>query len=134
MAAQKRLAAGETSSLADAFRADPSSITARTVANAAEEGDKLAIDVIKTAARYLGLGVVNLLNLFDRDAIVIGCGVAGAGSLLFSTVREVVAERSLSQHSRQIDMSPATFGSKASVMGAASLVLDEVLSLRLGVA
>lgn len=131
MAAQKRLAHGDRSVLSDAFRADPSSITARAIAHAAEDGDELAVEVIRSAARYLGLGIVNLVNLFDPDAIVIGGGVAGAGPLLFSTVREVVSERSLSRHSREIQISPATFGPRASVMGAVSLVLDEVLSLRL---
>ena len=130
MTAQKRLAAGEKSVLSDAFRADPSSITARTVANAAADGDDVAADVIKTAGRYLGLGIVNLVNLFDPHAIVIGGGVAQAGSLLFSTIRTVVEERSLSRHSREIEIHPATFGTRASVMGAVSLVLDEVLSLR----
>ncbi len=131
MAAQKRLAAGEKSVLADAFRADPSSITARTVAHAAADGDDCAVDVIKTAGRYLGLGIVNLVNLFDPHAIVIGGGVAQAESLLFSTIRTVVEERSLSRHSREIEIHPATFGAKASVMGAVSLVLDQVLSLQL---
>ena len=131
MAAQKRLAGGARSVLADAFRVDPSSVTARAIANAAADGDAFAIDVITTAARYLGLGIVSLVNLFDPDAIVIGGGVAGAGQLLFSTVREVVSARSLSRHSRDIAISSATFGPKASVMGAVSLVLDEVLSLRL---
>lgn len=131
MAAQKQLSTGAKSVLADSFRADPSSITARTVAHAAANGDEVAGGVLTSAARYLGLGIVNLVNLFDPDAIVIGGGVATAGETFFDTIRATVSERSLSRHSRGIEITPSSFGSKASVMGAVSLVLDEVLSLRL---
>lgn len=74
---------------------------------------------------------MTLVNLFDPDATVIGGGVAGADPMFFSTVREVGSDSSLSRHSRQIEIHPATFGQKASVMGAIPLMLDEVLSLRL---
>jgi glucokinase-like ROK family protein len=134
MAAQQRLRGGEESVLSDLFGADPSYISARAVADAAADGDELSLSVLQSAFRYLGLGVVNLVNLFDPDAIIIGGGVAESGELLFETIQEVVSERSLSRHSRELKIVPASFGLKASVMGAVSLVLGEVLSFRMKMA
>jgi predicted NBD/HSP70 family sugar kinase len=75
------------------------------------------------------LGIVTLINLFDPSSIVVGGGVAQAGDLFFETVRETVASRSLSRHSRELPISPSSFGPRAAVLGAVSLVLERVLEL-----
>lgn len=131
VAAQRRLAEGATSQLSDLFHADPSSITARAVAKAAGAGDEFAREVLTTAARYLGLGIVTLVNVFDPEAIVIGGGVAGPGSLYFETARKVASENSLRKDSRGLEILPTSFASMSAVLGAVSLILDEVLGLRI---
>jgi glucokinase-like ROK family protein len=128
-AARDRIASGERSTLALAYRTDHQLVTARAVAEAAYAGDDLAADVLESAARYLGLGIVTLINLFDPSSIVVGGGVAEAGDLFFETVRETVASRSLSRHSRELPISPSSFGPRAAVLGAVSLVLERVLAL-----
>ena len=129
MAAQQRLAAGTPSMLASDYRSDPSSITARAVAQAAGSGDELCAQVMGSAARYLGLGIVTLVNLFDPSLIVIGGGVASAGERFLEVVRSTVADRSLSRHARNLEIVPSSFGAKAAVLGAVSLILERVLSL-----
>jgi predicted NBD/HSP70 family sugar kinase len=131
IAAQERLARGEKSALGAAYGADPASITARAVAEAASDGDTVATEVLTRAAEYLGLGIVNLVNLFDPEAIVIGGGVAEAGPVFLDTVRDVVSKRSLSSHARQLSVMKSSFGSRSAVMGAISLVLDRVLSFQM---
>jgi len=119
MAAQQRLAAGADSVLSSDFATDP----------AAEAGDELALDVTTQAARYLGLGIVSMVNLFDPSFIVIGGGVASAGTWFLDIVRSTVSSRSLSRHSRELEIVPSSFGRKAAVLGAVSLVLERVLAL-----
>jgi len=129
MAAQQQLAAGAPSMLSSDYNSDPSSITARVVARAAEAGDELATDVMRSAARYLGLGIVTLVNLFDPSFISIGGGVASAGEWFLDIVRSTVSSRSLSRHSRELRIAASSFGRKAAVLGAVSLVLERVLRL-----
>lgn len=129
VAARQRLSLGEDSTLAGDFRDDPESITAQAVAQAASAGDELAQDILQSAAHYLGLGIVTLVNLFDPSYIVIGGGVASAGEAFLGAVRRTVASRSLSAHSRDLRIVPSSFGKKAAVLGAVSLVLDHVLAL-----
>ena len=133
LAAQRGLARGEKSVLTDRRVGSDDTISAEAVANAAADGDGFALSVINTAARQIGLGIANLINLFDPEAIIIGGGVASSGPLLFDTVQQVVSERSLSRHSKTISITQSSFGSRASVMGAISRILSEVLNLNIRV-
>ncbi len=108
---------------------DPSQITAEMVANAAKQGDPVAYTVFDRAMEYLGIGIANLINIFNPEAVVIGGGVAQAGDILFDKVRKTVNARSLKKIAKDIQIVPATFGKKASVMGAVSLISNDVFNL-----
>jgi glucokinase-like ROK family protein len=128
-AACTRLLAGDRSLLLEYCGGDPTKVTAETVAAAAKQGDPLAWDIFDRAVEYLGIGIAGLVNLFSPEAIVIGGGVAQAGDILFEKVRKTVNARSLNKISAGVLLKPATFGMKAAVMGAVSLVLNEVVNL-----
>jgi glucokinase len=106
-----------------------SNISTEMVANAAKKGDSFAWNLFNRAAEYLGLGITALINLLSPEAVVIGGGVAQAGDILFDKIRKTVNARALNKISRSIIIRPATFGTKAAVMGAVSLILGEVLHL-----
>jgi glucokinase-like ROK family protein len=122
---------GTSSILKDLSGGDPSVITAKMVVDAAKEGDTLAWSVFDRAAEYLGIGIAGLINLLGPETIVIGGGVAQAGDILFEKVRKTVNARSLKKISKDVQIVPARFGTKAAVMGAVALVLDQVLNLNL---
>jgi glucokinase-like ROK family protein len=115
--------------LADLCSHDSSQITAEMVANAAKQGDPVAYNVFDRAMEYLGIGIANLINIFGPEAVVIGGGVAQAGDILFDKVRKTVSARSLKKIAKDIQIVPATFGKKASVMGAVSLIANDVFNL-----
>ncbi len=127
--ARQRLKDNGQGILAGMCRNDPSSITAEMVAAAAKQGDAQAWSVFERAADYLGIGIANLINIFNPEAVVIGGGVAQAGDILFDKVRKTVAARSLKKISKDVQIVPATFGMKASVMGAVSLIANDVFNL-----
>jgi len=128
-AARNRLLEGGRSLMLDLCGGDPAKVTAETVADAAKQGDSLAWGIFDQAVEYLGIGLAGLVNLFSPEAIVIGGGVAQAGDILFEKVRKTVNARSLNKISSEVLIKPATFGMKAAVMGAVSLVLSEVINL-----
>ncbi|MCI4444465.1 MAG: ROK family transcriptional regulator [Candidatus Aminicenantes bacterium] len=128
-AARLELENGAKSILLDMCRGDLDKLTAEMVAQAAKKGDVLAWNVFHKAAEYLGLGISALINLFNPEAIVIGGGVTQAGDILFDTIRGTVKARALSRICRDVEILPATFGAKAAVMGAVSLIMQKVLNL-----
>jgi glucokinase-like ROK family protein len=128
-AARSKLQAGAKSSLEDMCGNDLGNITAKMVADAAKQGDAVAWDVFNRSAEFLGIGIAGLINLLSPEAIVIGGGVAQSGDILFDIVRKTVNSRALNKISREVAILPATFGMRAAVMGAVSLILDKVLNL-----
>ena len=128
--AKKRLADGERSALLEMCGGEIAALTAEMVANAAKQGDPLAWSVFDQAMEYLGIGIAGLVNLFSPEAVVIGGGVAQAGDIVFEKVRRIVNARSLHMNASNVLIRPASFGLKTAVMGAVSLILSEVISLK----
>jgi len=128
-AAQTELNSGGKSLLMDLCNGQIGLITAEMVAAAAKQGDAVAWEIFDRAMEYLGLGIASLINLFTPEVVVIGGGVAQAGEILFDRVRKTVFARSMNKIAEGLVIKPATFGPKAAVMGAVSLILRDVLSL-----
>jgi glucokinase len=68
-------------------------ISAQTVYDAADQGDALALEIVRDTARYLGTGLANLLNIFNPDVVVVAGGVTQAGEALFEPLRTEVRRR-----------------------------------------
>jgi len=119
--AVERLEDGEESAIADLVDGDLDRVTAEVVAGAAKSGDTLAKEVMQTAATNLGVGVVNMVHIFNPELVIIGGGVSKAGDLIFEPVRRVVAERIMPDI--EVRILPAYLGDDSGLLGAVALVL-----------
>ncbi len=115
----RRIKQGEKSSLTKLVGGQIENITAETVSLAAQDGDSLALEVILKAATYLGVGMVNLVNIFNPEMIIVGGGVAQMGDLLLEPARRVVKERAFRLSAQAVRIVPAQLGDDAGVLGAA---------------
>jgi glucokinase len=93
--------------------------TAEDVVRAAQQGDPLGLEVFLDAADAIGVGVVNAVNIFNPEVVILGGGVTAAGDLLFDAVRRVVNERALPLQRRTVRIVPAALGDDAGLFGAA---------------
>ena len=50
------------------------------IAEEAEQGDALSNEIIRETARYLGVGVVNLMHTIDPEAVLLGGAMTFGGS------------------------------------------------------
>jgi glucokinase len=94
------------------------SITAQTVYDAAKAGDRIANEIVRDTARYLGAGVANLLNIFNPDIVVIAGGVTAAGDALFDPLRAEVRRRAFTPAVRAVRIVPGELPGTAGVVGA----------------
>jgi len=101
-------------------------ITGPMVTEAARQDDKTAIDVFSEIGFWLGIGINNVINIFNPELIVLGGGMADAGELILSPIREVVVERTLHPNKDIAGIVLAQLGNQAGVLGAAALVFDEL--------
>ena len=74
---------------------DLTAVDGQAVGEAARRGDELALRVVRQAGEWLGLGMVNLLHLFNPGAIVLGGGVSALGELILAPARAVIREHVL---------------------------------------
>lgn len=93
-------------------------LTAADVERAALEGDAVARKVIEDAGHYLGLGLVNLVHVFNPHGIVIGGGVSRMGDLILEPARQVVRERCFPLSQEGLRIVPGILGDRAGALGA----------------
>lgn len=91
--AVEAIESGEVTTLLERAGGDPGRITARTVYDAAHDGDELARELVHETAQFLGAGVANLVNVFNPEVVVVCGGVTRAGDLLFVPLRREVTRR-----------------------------------------
>ena len=120
-----RLASGDDGSLLHALStSDPGSVTGEMVSEAAERGDGAALGGFENVGHYLGLGIINLVHIFDPEMVVLGGGVARSGHLLLDRVREVVAEHGIPSLVSDVTIVLSALGGDAGVVGAAALAWE----------
>lgn len=100
-------------------------VDARVVVEAAQHGDQVAQAIMRKAAEYVGVGIVNLIHLFNPALIVIGGGVSKAGPLLFEPIQRIVDERAMEVQRRAVRIVPAKLGQDAGLFGAAANLLQQ---------
>lgn len=120
--AQKAIAQGAKTIILELAEGEPQNITAQIVSTAAQKGDALASAIIFKAATYLGVGMVNLVNIFNPEMIIVGGGMAKMGDMLLDTARKVVAERAFHLPTQQVRIVPSQLGDNAAVIGAIAFV------------
>jgi glucokinase len=124
--ATERITAGNKSVIIDIANGDLQQITAATVERAARRGDELAMDVMHQAAVNLGIGLSNLIIIFNPNAIVVGGGVTKSNELIFDPARKVVAERAVCYLQRDVPILKAVLEDDVGLVGAAAMVFDNV--------
>jgi len=121
----RRIRQGERSSLIEIVEGKLENITAEKVEVAARGGDSLALDIISRAAIYLGVGMVNLVNIFNPEMIIVGGGMAKMVDLLVNPARQVVKERAFQLSAQAVRIVPAQLGEDAGVLGAAIFAFEQ---------
>lgn len=96
-------------------------IDAALVAKLAREGDCQARQVWQQAMAWLGIGVANLVNIFNPQLVIIGGGVSLAGEDLLRPVEDKIKELAMPVQREFVRLVRSTLGDKAGVWGALEL-------------
>jgi glucokinase len=93
----------------------------RMVAEAAATGDKRAKELLDEVYRWLGIGLINVIQMYDPSVIVVGGGVSRIGRPLFEALEQVVASNRFRSADFPVRVLPAKLGTEAGMIGAALL-------------
>ena len=84
--ARECLECGEDTLLRELCGDCPDRVQAESVAEAARQGDAVALQLIETAGRYFGIGLSTIVQVLNPDTIVIGGGLVHIGPLIMDPV------------------------------------------------
>lgn len=122
--AKERLARDGGGLIGEMAGGDPERVTGPMVTEAARQGDIAANEVFAEVGFWLGIGINNIINIFNPEIVVIDGGMAEAGELVLAPARAVVAERTLKPNKDVAKIVRGRLGNEAGMLGAAALVFE----------
>ncbi len=89
----------------------------------AQQGDKKALKIINETACYLGLGIANLVNIFNPELVIIGGGLSNLGELLLKPARAEFNNYVLALPKKSVKIVRSKLGPRSGLLGAIALCL-----------
>jgi glucokinase len=128
--AKRRIHEGVKTSILKYVDGDLESLTAPAVHKAAEQGDKFARELIARTGYYVGVGLTNLINIFNPELIVIGGGLSNIGDMLLEPAFKTAEKRAYKEAFQAVRFASAELGGNSGVIGAATFALEEMKKLQ----
>jgi glucokinase len=122
--AREGLSYGRGKSLIDTAGGNKSEITARHVVDLAKAGDSYCRSILEEAGTYLGIGIANVIQILNPEAIVLGTLAIHAGDLLLDPVRRAASEFAWLRSLQCCKIVPAELGDRAQDLAALCLVIQ----------
>ncbi len=104
----------------------PEPITGELVARLAQEGDRLALQVIQEAGEALGIAIASAAMLMDISLYVVGSSVAKCGDLLLEPARRAVPHHAFPSVARRVRIVLSNLGDDAPLFGCGWLARQAV--------
>lgn len=114
---KEALESGKKSSLARAGE-----IHVRAVEEAARGGDPLAVEIWEQVVWSLGLGIANLVTIFNPARVILGGGVVEASPALIPRVRDAIRRWVTMLSGKEVQVVKAQLGARAPAIGASRLL------------
>jgi len=94
-------------------------VSGRTSFEAAKKGDKYGQEVVDAYLEYVAEGIVNIVNIFQPNKVVIGGGISKEGDYLLNPIKEYVKKYDYNQILESVQIEIATLFNDAGIIGAA---------------
>lgn len=107
----------------DALRRTEKEMTPEEIFKAAAEQDEILSDVVHDYVRRLGVGIVNIVNIFRPQLVLLGGGISVQGEVLLAPIRRMIEKGCFGGEKGDLpEIEVAVLGNKAGMIGAASLI------------
>ncbi|MBP1774207.1 MAG: hypothetical protein H6Q86_213 [candidate division NC10 bacterium] len=98
------------------------------VLQAAASGDPVVLEILGEVGCYLGIGIANLINVFNPSLVVMGGVLSLVAPYVLPRARQEVEARAVAAPRREVRILVSRFKFDACVMGGVSLILRKILS------
>jgi predicted NBD/HSP70 family sugar kinase len=104
---------------------DATRITAETLSRAAATGDAMALGVFREMGVHLGVGISNLINVFNPQCIILGGAVSRSSPYFLPSLLETTEKRAWHASAKDVRVSGLERGAER---GAAAMVLQQLFT------
>lgn len=119
---------GDAPALLELAGMDLSNIRSAVLRKSVEGGDHVVEQIIQEAARWLGVGTANIINLLAPDVVVLGGGLVEALPKLFlKVVTETARAQVMPAYAKSFHVVTSKLGDDATTVGSACLARDAVI-------
>jgi glucokinase len=94
-------------------------LSAKKIFEASMDGDWLGREVVDRFAKYLGIGIINFMNLFDPEVIALGGGISNSGEYLIQLLRKEIEQNKMHEDIDSPKIVIADLKNDAGIIGAA---------------
>ena len=117
---------GRSSLVEDLVQGDLDKISFDLIVQAALESDAVAVDAIQIFTDALTVGIVNVINSFDPEAVLLGGKIGVAKELIYEQLKQQTFQRLMPRGEKITNIYFSELNSDAPIIGAFSLVLQEL--------
>jgi N-acetylglucosamine repressor len=103
---------------------DSKNVSVWTALKAASQGDKICSNILAEVAGYLGLGIANLVNLFNPSVVVLDQRLELAGQPLLDQLVQIVKRQALTYSSERVRLRFGRFGREGGILGVTLMILE----------
>lgn len=122
---RRSLTEGAVSQVLALADGDPAKITAWMVLKAAAAGDKMCGNIVSELAQNIGVGIANVVNLFNPGVVVFDKRLEPGGNSLLDQISRIVRGQTLASFSAELALRFGTIGEEAGLLGIGLSVLEK---------
>jgi len=104
----------------------PDEISAKVIGEEAQSGDRVAGEIFEEMCKYLGIGIANIVNIFNPEACIIGGGVSLAKVFLLEKLKFYTSLYAISYAYNEVEIKLAELGNNAGILGSAALAFTNI--------
>lgn len=102
-------------------------LTVERIGQAAAAGDEVACQALAETGAFVGMGIANLVDIFNPKLVVVGGGLYEVIAHLLPAIRQKVAECALPETLQMVEVKPSMYGRDACTIGAVALITQSIL-------
>lgn len=119
---------GKVSMISEMTNGNLDQLTVQIIVDAANAGDKLAVEALEDIGHHLGVGIASLVNALNPELVVLGGVLSLAGNFLLPAIDDELQQRALRWNRNTTGVVIAHHGFDACVMGGVGKIYQEILA------
>lgn len=104
-------------------------LSIRTLFQAANDSDDLAVSILNESGKYLGIAAANMVNILKPSKIILEGRIFEEGPYMVDAVKEMVEKYTFKSSPENITIVCSDLGKKGMVLGAVTLILKKIFKI-----